>query len=73
MGSLGAATAGAALTTGAFAVAQANGVTIAQVVMNAWAAPIIGGIDLALASAATLGVAAFDSNYKQRVSEEAER
>lgn len=70
MGSMGAAAAGAGMTGMAFAFAQQQGVSIAQVAMNAWAAPIVGGIDLALAAGATVGVAAFDSNYSQRLSEE---
>lgn len=69
VGSLGAASAGAALSAGAFAVAQAAEVSVAEVMMNAYVAPIIGGIDLALAAGATAGVAMFDSNYSQRLAE----
>ena len=67
MGSLGAA---AGMSGMAFAFAQQQGISVAQVAMNAWAAPIIGGIDLALAAGATAGVAMFDSSYSERLSEE---
>lgn len=69
MGSLGAAGAAAGMTGMAFAFAQQQGISIAQVAMNAWAAPIIGGIDLALAAGATVGVTMFDSSYSERLSE----
>ena len=69
MGSMGAAGAAAGMTGMAFAFAQQQGVSMAQVAMNAWAAPIIGGIDLALAAGATVGVAMFDSSYSERLSE----
>ena len=70
MGSLGAAGAAAGMTGMAFAFAQQQGISIAQVAMNAWAAPIIGGIDLALAAGATVGATMFDSSYSERLSEE---
>ena len=70
MGSLGAAGAAAGMSGMAFAFAQQQGISIAQVAMNAWAAPIIGGIDLALAAGATVGATMFDSSYSERLSEE---
>lgn len=70
MGSMGAAGAAVGMSGMAFAFAQQQGISVAQVAMNAWAAPIIGGIDLALAAGATAGVAMFDSSYSERLSEE---
>lgn len=70
MGSMGAAGAAVGMSGMAFAFAQQQGISVAQVAMNAWAAPIIGGIDLALAAGATAGVVMFDSSYSERLSEE---
>lgn len=76
MGTMGAAGAvgGLAVAMGAelelaFASAQVTAVESAKPIMNSYSAPVIGGIDLALAAAATVGVAMFDSNYSQRLAE----
>lgn len=64
----GAATAGsmAALTFGAAILANTGNL---QNIMNAFTAPVVGGVDVAVAAAGLAGVLTFDKDYGKRLSE----